>query len=449
MYQKSIQLVHESYKERIVKFHSTNDETHIVNFREALLTGQPPDKGLYVPTKLIQMEPTFWISLEQRSFQEISLKVAEKLFSDEIPEDVLERIVKKAFPFSPKLKQLNTHTHTLELYHGPTFAFKDFGARFMAFTTSYLLEGSNSDLTIIVATSGDTGSAVANAFHNVPKIRVVILYPSGGVSILQEKQLTTLGNNVSALEVAGTFDDCQRLAKQALADQQLNRKVKLSSANSINVGRLFPQSFYYIYAQVQLDKPVIFSVPSGNFGNLTAGLYASKMGLPVARFITATNVNDTVPQYLLTSKFLPQKSIKTMSNAMDVGNPSNFIRMLELYEYNADNMRAEIWGTSVNDSVTSQVIRQVNEEFNYQIDPHTAVGYEGLVRFRKTHPELNSTPAIVISTAHPAKFKDVVETILDRTIEMPESLKITSNLEKTSIQIGANYEELKDFLVTM
>ena len=429
-----------------MNFFSTNNKTQIVSFREALLSGQPPDKGLYVPTELMQLETNFLNSLANLSFREISFRIAIKFFSDEIPEAALEAIVEKAFSFSPTLKELSTSTYIVELFHGPTLAFKDFGARFMALTMSYLLEGSDSDLTILVATSGDTGSAVANAFHNVPRIQVVILYPSGGVSALQEKQLTTLGGNVVALEVSGTFDDCQRLAKQALADQQLNKKVRLSSANSINVSRLLPQSFYYFFAQAQFQQQVVFSVPSGNFGNLTAGLYAKRMGLPVARFIAATNANDIVPQYLQSGKFVPKKSVQTLSNAMDVGNPSNFARMLALYENDVEKMRADVWGTSVSDSITSQVIRQVYKEFDYVMDPHTAVGYEGLQRFRKAHANPGSTPAMVLSTAHPGKFGDVVENILDCNIWMPERLAKVMELEKRSIPIEAKYQELQDFL---
>ena len=432
-----------------MKFYSTNNKSKIVTFQDALIAGQPPELGLYVPTKLINLEQEFTSSPANLSFQEISLKIAIKLLGDELHEHTLMSIIEKSFPFSPILRELTKDTYILELFHGPTLAFKDFGARFMAQTLSQFLKSLDSSLTILVATSGDTGSAVANAFYNVPKIKVVILYPSGGVSILQEKQLTTLGGNVVALEVKGSFDDCQRLAKQALVDKHLNQITKLSSANSINVGRLLPQSFYYIFAQAQLHRQVVFSVPSGNFGNLTAGLYAKKMGLPVAKFIAATNKNDIVPKYLQSGEFVPQKSVKTLSNAMDVGNPSNFMRILELYENDVEKMSAEIWGTSVSDQITKQVIQNVYNKFGYVMDPHTAVGYEGLQRFRNEYREFDNMPGIVLSTAHPAKFRDIVEDILDCQIEVPERLAKVMHLEKKSILIEAEYRELEEFLLSL
>lgn len=432
-----------------MKFYSTNNKSKIVTFQDALIAGQPPELGLYVPTKLINLEQEFTSSPANLSFQEISLKIAIKLLGDELHEHTLMSIIEKSFPFSPILRELTKDTYILELFHGPTLAFKDFGARFMAQTLSQFLKSLDSSLTILVATSGDTGSAVANAFYNVPKIKVVILYPSGGVSILQEKQLTTLGGNVVALEVKGSFDDCQRLAKHALANKHLNQITKLSSANSINVGRLLPQSFYYIFAQTQLHRQVVFSVPSGNFGNLTAGLYAKKMGLPVAKFIAATNKNDIVPKYLQSGEFVPQKSVKTLSNAMDVGNPSNFTRILELYENDVEKMSAEIWGTSVSDQITKQVIQNVYNKFGYVMDPHTAVGYEGLQRFRNEHREFDNMPGIVLSTAHPAKFRDIVEDILDCQIEVPERLAKVMHLEKKSILIEAEYRELEEFLLSL
>ena len=431
-----------------MKFYSTNNKNNVATMREAVLGGLSPDGGLYMPEYIPRLDSSFFEKISSMSFQEISLSVAEKFFQDDVPLEKLKNIIQDAFTFDIPLVTLGDSAYILELFHGPTLAFKDFGARFMARLISFFLHKTNQELTILVATSGDTGSAVASGFYQVQGIRVVILYPSKKVSELQEKQLTTMGANIISLEVEGTFDDCQRLVKEAFRDEELRGNITLTSANSINIARLLPQSFYYFYAYAQLpDKnlPIVFSVPCGNFGNLTAGLIAKKMGLPVARFIASTNINDVVPEYLRTGIFTPRPSRETYSNAMDVGNPSNFVRMQELYNYNVDKMKQDISGFNFSDAETIETIREVWKKFQYTLDPHGAIGYRGL----KSYLSQTTLPinGIVLETAHPAKFISTIEQALKRPIKIPARLEEYLNKEKKATNISSEYIELKNFLM--
>ena len=361
-----------------MRYYSTNSKLELTTFRAAVMQGLPPDNGLFMPERIPALPPEFFKASRQLSFKEISFQVARAFSEDEIPDAELKRIVDHSFSFEPRLHKVQPDIYSLELFHGPTLAFKDFGARFMAQLMAYFAADSHKMLTILVATSGDTGSAVGNAFLNLPNVQVVLLYPSGGVSRIQEQQLTTLGGNIRALEVEGVFDDCQRLVKQAFLDKELNQSLLLSSANSINIARLIPQTFYYLHAYALLpetEREIIISVPSGNFGNLTAGLFAKKMGLPVSRFVAATNINDVVPHYLSVGQFAPRASLPTISNAMDVGNPSNFARMLDLYNSDLDATRADIYGAAFTDEQTRQTMAEVFRTQGYVLDPNGAVGY--------------------------------------------------------------------------
>ena len=360
-----------------MKFKSTNNKSEIVSFRSAVLQGIANDGGLFLPIEFKKLDEDLIKNIASYSFQETSLEIAKLFSGNDIPEADLKNIVYDAINFPAPLAKLNDELSVLELFHGPTFAFKDFGARFLAKTSEYFLKNENKKTTILVATSGDTGSAVANGFYGLDNIDVVLLYPSGKVSNIQEKQLTTLDKNITAVEVEGTFDDCQRFVKQAFADEALKKKMTLSSANSINIARLIPQSFYYFsaYAQIQdKSKPVIFSVPSGNFGNLTAGLFAKNIGLPVAKFIAAVNANDVFPKYLDSGEFTAKPSVKTLSNAMDVGNPSNLARINSLFKNNVNSIRDVIFSKSFSDKQTLEKIESVYKKHNYIIDPHGAVG---------------------------------------------------------------------------
>lgn len=429
-----------------MKLYSTKNPTKFVSLKEAVFKGLPEDNGLYMPENIPQLSADFIKNLKDHSFQSIAFEVAKTLIGESIPEKDLKRIVESAIDFPAPVVRLDDDTHILELFHGPSLAFKDFGARFMAQLMSYFNQGDNEELVILVATSGDTGGAVAAGFYKTLGIKVVILYPSGKVSMLQEKQLTTLGENVTALEVQGTFDDCQALVKKAFLDDELTSKIRLSSANSINIARLIPQSFYYFEAYKQLDtkgKPVVFSVPSGNFGNLTAGLFAKKMGLPVHQFIAATNANDVVPQYLASGEYKPVPSVRTLSNAMDVGNPSNFARMLDVYGSTWNNMINDIKGYSYNDEETKEGVKEVFSKYNYIIDPHGAVGYLALKEYQKT----NDVVGVVLETAHPTKFLDDMESILNQKIPIPERLASLADKKKESILRGIDFESFKDWLL--
>ncbi len=431
-----------------MQLYSTKNKSHLVSLQEAVFRGLPPDNGLYMPTEIPEINPSFIRDLHKYSFQEISFEVAQTLLKGAIPENELLRIIEKAINFPAPLVQLDEQKYILELFHGPSLAFKDFGARFMAQLMHYFLRDENKELLVLVATSGDTGGAVAAGFFQTPGIRVVILYPSGKVSLLQEKQLTALGKNITAVEIEGSFDDCQALVKQAFLDETLTTNIHLSSANSINIARLIPQSFYYFEAVKQLrpddDAPIVFSIPSGNFGNLTAGLFAKKMGLPIHQFIAATNANDVIPKYLDTGDFIPKASVATLSNAMDVGNPSNFDRMLDLYCSTWNILKEDISGYHFDDDTTKKAMREMDQNYHYTIDPHGAVGYLALQVYQKKHPK---TRGIILETAHPSKFKDDVEQILSKKIDIPERLAVLSNQKKEAILLPVNFEKFKSMLL--
>lgn len=429
-------------------FYSTHGKSTKVSLEEAVMRGLAEDGGLYMPECFPMLPESFFHKISNLPFLEIAFEVSKVLLQGSLPLHELKAILEKALTFDAPLVEISPKIYTLELFHGPTLSFKDFGARFMAQLMGYFVKQKNQKLNILVATSGDTGSAIAQAFLHVPGIHVWILYPKGKVSHSQEKQLTTIRHNITALEVDGVFDDCQSLVKKAFSDNSLRKKLALTSANSINIARLIPQSFYYFYAFAQLKDshhPLVISVPCGNFGNLTAGLFAKKMGLPVSRFIAATNVNDVVPRYLQTGIFEPMPSKKTLSNAMDVGNPSNFARMLDLYQHEWDKMRQDIFGASFTDSQTESIMRKVFSETGYLLDPHGAVGYLGLLRFWDEHPEKGN--GIFLETAHPAKFADDVERITAQKVTIPDRLKAVLSKEKHSIQLRAKYEDLKELLL--
>lgn len=438
-----------------MRFYSTNSPDKIVSLYDVVLKGLPEDNGLYMPAEIPALPRAFLRDIQRYNFAEVGFEVAKTLLNGAIPDHVIYMIVEKALSFDAPLVALGEEDHILELFHGPTLAFKDFGARFMAQLMSYLVRGESQPLTILVATSGDTGGAVASGFFQTPGIEVVILYPRGKVSGLQEKQLTTLGHNVRALEVEGTFDDCQALVKQAFLDKDLRKALRLSSANSINLARLIPQSFYYFRAFQQLprrDLPVVFSVPSGNFGNLTAGLIARRMGLPVQRFLAATNINHVVPDYLKTGEFQPRPSQQTISNAMDVGNPSNFARMLDLYGGSVARMRKDIEGFFYTDTQTCDAMLDVHAETGYVIDPHGAVGWLALQDYRakaKGNAKAQAFQGVVLETAHPAKFLHVVEPLIGQPVEMPERLGRLAEEEKVAHPLSSDFDEFKDYLLNV
>lgn len=434
--------------------YSTNNSRHQVSLAEAVMRGLPPDNGLYMPSRIAPLPPQFIQNLPYFSFPEIAYRVASNLLDGAIPEEDLWDLIQQAINFPAPVVPIQPGIFCLELFHGPSLAFKDFGARFMAQLMSYFNRNQAEPLTILVATSGDTGGAVATGFYHTPGIRVVILYPAGGVSALQEKQLTTLGSNIHALEVRGSFDDCQAMVKAAFLDPVLNQSLRLSSANSINIARLIPQSFYYFEALRQLpevlqgERPLAISVPSGNFGNLTAGLFAKKMGLPIGHFVAATNVNAVVPNYLNTGTYLPHPAIATLSNAMDVGNPSNFARMLDFFASpdcsTWNNMQQHLSGYSIDDEATRATIKKVFSGFNYLLDPHGAVGYLALAEYLSEHP---NHVGLVLGTAHPAKFLETMEAILDHSIPIPPALAVLQDRPKQATLIEPDPAELKRWLL--
>ena len=431
-----------------MRYRSTNRQAALTSLRGAVLRGLAPDGGLYMPAEIARRSPEELEEFRRLPFTEVCFRVVRPFAGPEVPEEVLWQVVSEAINFPVKLVSLSPGLHVLELFHGPTLAFKDFGARFMARLMGYFVRGETRTLTVLVATSGDTGSAVAHGFLGVPGIRVVILYPSQRISAAQEKQFTTLGENITALEVAGTFDDCQRLVKQAFSDAELNSRALLTSANSINVGRLLPQMFYHVAAYRQLpvaSVPLIVSVPSGNFGNLTAGIFAKRIGLPVARFIASTNSNDVVPAYLNTGEFHPRTAMQTLSNAMDVGNPNNFPRLLDLCRNRLEYVQREIWGHSATDEETLRAMKSLYDRFRYITDPHTAVGILGWEAYRAAHPE--PAQGLVLATAHPAKFADVVKRALGEAPALPDRLAAYLQRPKLSIPMSANYDEFKQFLL--
>lgn len=440
-----------------MRLYSTNDRTNTVDLREAVFRGLPQDKGLYMPVSIPKLPTGFLEDLPRQSFVETAWQVAHCLIGDYLPDNDLRALVERAFDFPAPLVELDERRFILELFHGPSLAFKDFGARFMAQLMSYFNRGEDRELIILVATSGDTGGAVAAGFYETEGIEVVILYPKGKVSALQQKQLTTLGGNVRALEIEGTFDDCQAMVKQAFLDEPLRNQLRLSSANSINISRLIPQSFYYFEAFKQLptrDQPVAFCIPSGNFGNLTAGLLAAEMGLPIDHFIAATNRNDVVPSYLATGTYQSRPSVRTLSNAMDVGSPSNFSRMVDLFDPKQSSgaralaawphMRNQISGYAFNDQETAQAMRVVDQTYQYTIDPHGAVGFLALDHFLRSHP---SYRGVLLETAHPAKFLDDVESILNRSIEVPERLAVLKGRKEAQIPMHTDYRTFRNYLL--
>ncbi len=431
--------------------YSTNHQSPDVSLEEAVFRGLPPDNGLYMPHVIPTLPTSFFENIDKMSITDIAFEVSKVLLSDDISDDDLKMIVERAINFDAPVVEIEENTFVLELFHGPSMAFKDFGARFMASLMSYFLQKSQKDIHILVATSGDTGGAVAQGFYKTPGIKVTILYPTGKVSDIQEKQLTTLGENVTALEVDGTFDDCQALVKAAFLDKDLSSKFNLSSANSINISRLIPQSFYYFNAFAELKrqgntKPVVFCVPSGNFGNLSAGLIAKRMGLPVKMFVAATNVNNAVPEYLKTGNYSSKTSQETISNAMDVGNPSNFIRMRLLAGDTHEQVVTHITGDFSDDIDTRKAMKDVFDRTGYVMCPHTAVAYLGLKSYTDTLDE--EVAGVVLSTAHYAKFLDVVEDTLGTKVDVPERLSALLSKEKVAIPMSKEFFDFKKYLLS-
>ena len=429
-----------------MKFYSLNKEAADVSFKEAVIKGIAPDRGLYFPREIKPLPPSFFENIEDLTDHDIAFKAIEQFVSESIPENKLKEILIGVLDFPFPVIELEKNVATLELFHGPTLAFKDVGARFMAHCLGYFSENQNSEVTVLVATSGDTGGAVANGFLGVKGVKVVILYPSGKVSDIQERQLTTLGQNITALEVNGNFDDCQNMVKTAFLDSDLKSEMQLTSANSINVARWLPQMFYFLLTYKQLKskkQPIVFSVPSGNFGNICAGMVAQKLGLPVAHFIAATNVNDTVPLYMRTQEYSPKMSKATISNAMDVGDPSNFIRIRNLYKNNFTELKNILSSYSFTDEETKRAMHSIYDSSNYIADPHGAVGYLGLKEYLKDNSD---TFGVFLETAHPVKFLDVVEETLKLKLPIPSQIQKVLEKKKVSIKIDT-YEELKSYLL--
>lgn len=429
-----------------MKYYSTNHSTPDVDLKTAVTKGLAADRGLFMPETIKPLPKRFFDSIESLTFQEIAYEVAKCFFGDDVDEDTLKSIVEDTLSFDTPLVHVEGEIYSLELFHGPTCAFKDVGGRFMARLLAYFLEKEHGCVNVLVATSGDTGSAVANGFYNVPGIHVHVLYPKGKVSEIQEKQFTTLGHNITALEIDGTFDDCQRLVKSAFMDEELNGKLTLTSANSINVARFLPQAFYYFNAFARLpekDKRLVVAVPSGNFGNLTAGMIAKRMGLPIDLFIAANNRNDVVYEYLQTGVYKPRPSVPTIANAMDVGEPSNFVRILDLYDADHQAILADMIGARYTDEQIRETMATVYSEHAYLLDPHGATGYQALKDCMNP-----GDVGIFLETAHPAKFTDTVEAVVGKgAVPMPERLAEFMRGEKLSVELGANFDEFKTFLL--
>lgn len=426
-----------------MQYFSTNNPAEQANFKTATVLGQAPDKGLYFPEKI----PTFnWDDLRGLDKAELAFRVMQPYAADLIPEAELRRISSETVDFDFPLVKVTDDIYSLELFHGPTLAFKDVGARFMSRCLGYFNKGNAKKVTVLVATSGDTGGAVANGFENVEGIEVIILYPSGKVSPVQELQLTTCANNITALEVKGSFDDCQAMVKQAFMDADLNVRYQLTSANSINVARWLPQQLYYCFALQQwpFETPPVFSVPSGNFGNICAGMLAWASGLPVAHFIAACNVNDVVPRFLQSGQYEPHTATPTISNAMDVGSPSNFVRILELFVQNTDELKAMLSGDTITDQTTKETIARVFTQYHYILDPHGAVGFKALEDYLAAHP---GQKGIFLETAHPVKFPDVVEEAIGQKLPVPEEVKPLFEKEKKSLLMEAEYEVFKGWMM--
>jgi threonine synthase len=429
-----------------MQFYSLNHPNHRTSFKNAVVSGIAPDKGLYFPEHITPLEPDFFENIEALSNHEIAFRAIHQFVHEDIPDHFLKEIIANTLDFYFPVVDLEENVATLELFHGPTMAFKDVGARFMANCLGYFSQGEKQEVAVLVATSGDTGGAVANGFLGVEGVHVVILYPSGKVSDIQEKQLTTLGQNIEAMEVDGTFDDCQRMVKTAFLDQEITQHRKLTSANSINVARWLPQLFYFLFAYKQAKskgKDIVFSVPSGNFGNICAGMVAQKLGMPVKHFVASTNVNDVVPKYMEQGVYEPMPSVATISNAMDVGDPSNFVRIRHLYQDDLDALRENLSSYSFTDSMTRNAMKEVYSNSGYVMDPHGAVGYLGLKAYQKSHPD---TFGIFLETAHPVKFLDVVVETLGVQLEIPSQIQKIMGKEKKSMPIRS-YAELKTFLL--
>jgi len=433
-----------------MKYYSTNKKVSGVSLEDAVVKGLAEDKGLFMPDTVKMLPQSFYDNIENLSFQEISYTVADAFFGDDVEAVALKEIVYDTLNFDVPLVHVVDNIYSLELYHGPTLAFKDVGGRFMSRLLRYFIQKqSKTKVNVLVATSGDTGSAVANGFLGVEGIHVYVLYPKGLVSPIQECQFTTLGQNITALEVNGTFDDCQALVKSAFMDEELNAKMKLTSANSINVARFLPQSFYYFYAYAQLKKAgkagnLVMCVPSGNFGNITAGLFAKRMGLPVKRFIAANNRNDIFLQYLKTGEYKPRPSVSTIANAMDVGDPSNFARVLDLFNGSHDAIVSEMSGVSYNDLQIAETLKACYSETGYLLDPHGACGYRAL-----KEGLANNETGVFLETAHPAKFLETVEKIIGEKVEIPLKLQEFMKGEKKSLSLSKDFKDFKNYLLAL
>lgn len=432
-----------------MKYYSTNGKAPEADLHKAVVKGLAEDKGLYMPETLKKLPQDFFDNIQDMSFQEISYRVADAFFGEDVPADTLKKIVYDTLSFDCPTVKVNDNIYSLELFHGPTLAFKDVGARFMARLLGHFIsQEGKEEVNVLVATSGDTGSAVANGFLGVEGIHVYVLYPKGKVSAIQECQFTTLGKNITAVEVDGVFDDCQALVKSAFMDNDLNKHMKLTSANSINVARFLPQSFYYFYAYAQMKKlgladNLVVCVPSGNFGNITSGLFAKKMGLPIKRFIAANNANDIFYKYLQTGVYEPKASVQTIANAMDVGDPSNFARIIDLYKNDHDAICADVSGATFTDEQIAETIKAVSDKYGYICDPHGACGYRALETGLK-----EGETGVFLETAHPAKFKSTVESIIGHKIEIPQKLAEFMKGTKQSIQMPKDFEDFKEYLLS-
>lgn len=427
-----------------MKYYSLNNKTKTISFQEAVIQGLAPDNGLYFPETITPLSTSFFDEIENLSNEEIAFEVIKQFVGNEIPDAELKNIINETLCFDFPLVSVEENIYSLELFHGPTMAFKDVGARFMSRCLGYFNKNNDKQVTVLVATSGDTGGAVASGFLGVKNLEVIILYPSGKVSDIQEKQLTTLGQNITALEIDGVFDDCQDMVKKAFLDESLNHK-NLTSANSINIARWLPQMFYFFFAYKQLkskNKSLVFSCPSGNFGNICAGILAKRLGLPIKHFVAATNANDIVPKFLESGKYNPKPSVSTISNAMDVGNPSNFVRIQELYNNDLELFKKDFSSFSFTDEETKVALRNLFTENKYIAEPHGAVGYLGLKKEMKKH---SNSIGVFLETAHPVKFLDIVEDVLNIKLEIPNQINAVLNKEKVSVKIKT-YEEFKDFI---
>jgi threonine synthase len=429
-----------------MNYYSLNKQAPNTSFKNAVIKGLAPDKGLYFPESITPLPQSFFDTIDNLSHSEIAFKAIKQFVSPEIPEAILKTIVEETLSFDFPVVQLSDSISTLELFHGPTMAFKDVGARFMARCLGYFNQDNSEEVTVLVATSGDTGGAVANGFLGVKGVNVVILYPSGKVSDIQEMQLTTLGQNIRALEVNGTFDDCQAMVKTAFLDETLTSQMQLTSANSINVARWLPQMFYFMFAYKQLHNQyddIVFSVPSGNFGNICAGMMAQKLGLPISNFVASNNANNVVTRYLISQLYEPKPSVQTISNAMDVGAPSNFIRIQEIYKNNFETLKEHLSSFSFSDDETKEAMLEIYNNYNYVADPHGAVGYLGSKDYLKNNPKAH---CVFLETAHPTKFLDVVEEVIKEKQRLPEQIQSVMGRKKESVIIST-YEDLKSFLL--